>query len=85
MKDIIKTCTVLACLMALTACTRPDASRDVLVQQGYTKVNTGGYGFFACDEKDTFSTKFTATSPAGAEVSGVVCSGLFKGHTIRFN
>jgi hypothetical protein len=72
-------------LILLTACTSPVDARRVLEQQGYTEVKTGGYGWFTCDEKDTFSTKFTAKSPNGTYVSGVVCSGLLKGNTIRFN
>lgn len=75
----------LTSVLFLSACSRPDATVDVLTKQGYTQVQTHGYGFFACDEKDTFSTKFTAVSPAGVKVSGVVCSGVLKGHTIRFN
>jgi len=71
--------------LMLIGCSRPDATKQVLAKQGYTQIQTHGYGLFSCDEKDTFSTKFTALSPAGVRVSGVVCSGVFKGHTIRFD
>lgn len=52
---------------------------------GYKNIQTHGFDLFACSEDDFYSTKFTATNPAGQQVSGVVCSGLiFKGATVRF-
>ncbi|HCZ48001.1 MAG TPA: hypothetical protein DCZ11_03230 [Gammaproteobacteria bacterium] len=73
-------------LAALAAgCTKPEDARQALEGAGFTQIELGGYGWFACDEKDTFSTKFTATGPTGKRVSGVVCSGLLKGNTIRMD
>lgn len=71
--------------LSLMACTRPDNAREVLTANGYTNIQMEGYGFFACDEKDSFADAFVANSPNGTRVKGVVCSGLFKGSTIRFN
>lgn len=75
-----------SCFAALlSACTSPVDAKRVLEQQGYTEVITGGYGWFACSKSDNFSTKFKAKSPSGVPVSGVVCGGILKGSTIRFD
>lgn len=78
---------ILAAMLALslTACSQPEKAQDVLTKAGYTEIQTGGYGMFSCSEDDTFKTKFTAKGPSGQQVSGVVCSGLFKGSTIRID
>jgi hypothetical protein len=72
-------------VVALTGCTRPGLAERVLSEQGYTDIDAGGYGFFSCSEDDAFKTNFTATSPAGKRVEGTVCSGWFKGATIRLD
>ena len=81
MKKVIMVCAVLS----LCACTRPDATKDLLTSQGYKDVTITGYSFFACSKDDTFATGFDAVSPTGQRVSGAVCSGLMKGSTIRFD
>lgn len=76
------------CAVLLTSCTQPDRTVNLLKQQGYTEIKTQPYNigtFFACSEDDQFRTPFTAKSPNGSLVSGVVCSGILKGATIRFN
>jgi hypothetical protein len=72
-------------VLAVTGCTRPGLAERVLTEQGYTNVDAGGYGFFSCSEDDVFKTNFEATSPAGKRVKGTVCSGWFKGATIRLD
>jgi hypothetical protein len=62
----------------------PGASK-ALEDAGYTNIHITGYKFFGCDTNDTFRSGFTAVGPSGRPVSGVVCSGLFKSHTIRTN
>lgn len=52
---------------------------------GLTDVKVGSWTFFGCDEKDSFRSTFTATGVDGKPVSGVMCSGWFKGITIRFD
>lgn len=70
---------------ALSGCTAPAQSREVLLDAGYTDVEVGGYDWFGCSEDDTLRTKFKATGPSGRKVEGVVCAGLFfKGATIRY-
>lgn len=65
-------------------CTNTDKARNVLVSNGYTNIEFTGYNPFACSDSDDFADGFTATAPGGHQVSGVVCSGILKGATIRF-
>lgn len=58
------------CLLALAACTDDDNATRVLQQSGYTQIKITG---------------FEAVSPAGAQVSGAVTGGPFKGNTIRLD
>lgn len=74
-----------ALLLALSGCSDPQGARKALEDNGYTNVRTNGYSFFMCGERDIYSTEFRATSPAGKDVSGAVCSGILKGSTIRFD
>ena len=72
----------------LTSCTQPDRATRILQEQGFTEIQTHPYGvmtLFACSEDDTFRTPFTAKGANGNIVNGTVCSGLFKGATVRFN
>jgi hypothetical protein len=68
------------------ACTQPDHAKKILEDQGYTDVRMDGYDWLNCSKDDVYHDKFTAKSPAGKKVSGVVCAGLlFKGATIRLD
>jgi len=72
-------------LLLLQACSDADGARETLDKAGFTNIKTQGYGWFSCDEKDFYATKFTATNVNDKVVDGVVCSGvLFKASTIRF-
>lgn len=71
------------CLL-LAACDDPQSTTEVLYEMGYTNIQTTGYTFFGCGEDDNFHTGFTATSPTGHRVKGVVCGGFLKGSTVRF-
>lgn len=73
----------LLCL-SLFACTSPGAAVSTLEKSGFTDIKTTGYRMLACSKDDTYTTGFTAKNPAGVEVSGVVCCGLFKSCTVRF-
>jgi len=66
-------------------CSRPEEAKRVLTEQGYTEIETLGYRWFGCGSEDGFSDGFSATSPSGARVEGVVCGGWGKGMTIRFD
>jgi hypothetical protein len=76
-------------VLSLTSCTplASEPSEQLLSAQGYSDVKIGTWTplvMLKCSEDDVLQTPFTAVSPAGVEVSGVVCQGLFKGATIRF-
>lgn len=66
-------------------CTDPVESTRILKQQGYSQVQTTGYSWLACGKNDWYSTGFRAKTQTGAYVEGTVCSGFFKGHTIRLD
>lgn len=82
---MMKRVVLCAALLLLSACTDPDTARRVLAENGYTDIQIGGYAAWSCSEGDDYATEFTATSPVGRPVRGAVCSGWFKGATIRFD
>jgi hypothetical protein len=61
-----------------------EKGKKQLIQQGYKGVENNGYSWFCCDEKDSFSTGFTAIDEKGGKINGCICSGVLKGITIRF-
>lgn len=75
----------LALALCLLGCTDAPKTTNLLQSQGYTQVQTTGYSFFGCGENDLWRTGFTAKSPNGSYVEGVVCEGIFKGQTVRFD
>lgn len=76
---------IIICLLFLGACTNPNSARSTLEKNGFTKIQTHGYAWFACSEDDFSHTKFTAQNVNGIQVEGVVCCGLiFKACTVRF-
>lgn len=85
MKKILLALALSSSLLGCGILTQPDKSQRILEGQGYTRVEITGYRFFACDDHDTFSTGFKAISPAGHEVTGVVCAGFLKKSTIRLD
>lgn len=68
----------------LSGCTDESTSKRILEENGYTEIQITGYNAFCCSDDDTYSTGFKAKSPNGTIVSGCVCTGAFKGSTIRF-
>lgn len=85
MKRMTVAMAAIAILISTGGCTRVGNAERILTEQGYTNIEAGGYGWLSCSEDDVFKTEFTATSPAGKTVTGTVCSGWFKGGTIRFD
>ena len=71
-------------IIALTGCSQPEKTVTILESQGFTNVKTHGFSVFGCGKDDNFSTKFTAEKD-GKTVSGVVCGGILKGSTVRFD
>lgn len=70
-------------VLGLIGCTNEDHASRALRGAGYTQVEFTGYQFFACSESDQFATGFRAVGPTGMPTTGVVCSGLLKGATVR--
>lgn len=64
--------------------TNPESTRRTLEAAGFTNIEVGGHGWFACSSSDSYSTEFTAHNSRGEMVSGVVCCGLLKNCTVRF-
>lgn len=78
---------VLCVVILFISCTNIsdfDKGKKQLENQGYTNIKNTGYNWFCCDDKDTFSTGFTALDKNGNKVKGCICSGILKGVTIRF-
>jgi hypothetical protein len=75
-------------LLFLTSCfTNPEdfeTGKRQLENQGYTEVYSTGYDNWCCDNKDNYSEGFHAKDRFGRPVEGCICSGNFKGVTIRF-
>lgn len=66
--------------LSLSSCSDPEDARRTLAREGYTGIKTDGYRFklsFWC-RKTFIRTGFTAVSPDGKPVSGIVCDGLFR-------
>jgi hypothetical protein len=75
----------LAILLAISACYSTNDATKALTESGYTDIVLHGHAMWSCSKDDTFSTEFEATSPSGVRVTGAVCSGWFKGKTIRLD
>lgn len=80
---------IIACVafaFLLSGCTNPDGAGKVLAQNGYRDIRQTGYSWFGCGKDDFYHTGFSATTQSGAQVNGVVCSGIGPGkaYTIRF-
>lgn len=71
--------TILGFTLLLGGCTDPDAAIRILQQQGYTNIETHGYGWFQCGKGDTFATTFTATNQNSVQINGTECKGFLKG------
>ena len=75
----------LVSLLALAACTDPDATTRALSHQGIKNVTVTGYRFLGCPEDDGYRTGFIGVDQNNQTVTGVACSGLFTGTIIRFD
>ena len=78
---------ILAFAFMLASCTNDDAfkkGKKQLENMGYTDVRSTGYTMFCCGDGDDYAEGFVAKGRNGDRVVGCICSGLFKGVTIRF-
>ena len=71
--------------LLLAACTDPTAARKALDNLGFSDVEITGYRFFTCGDDYTYHTGFSAKNPKGNLVTGAVCSGWFKGSSVKFD
>lgn len=81
-KRIVLTIAAIALATQLAACTQSELASEILEREGYTQIEIGDYAWWGCGEGDTYRTKFTALKN-NRPVEGVVCSGTFKGATVR--
>lgn len=75
---------IFAAIIGCTNSTDFQNGKRQLENQGYTNIKNTGHKMFCCDEKDTYSSGFSATDNKGRIVEGCICSGILKGVTIRF-
>jgi hypothetical protein len=82
----LSTAAVIAACGLLAACgVNPTSARTSLEAMGMTNVSIGSWAMWGCGSEDNFASKFTATGVNGNPVSGVACSGILKGITIRLD
>jgi len=62
---------------------KPHETKELLQAEGYENVEVMGWVPTECAD-ESFSTSFRAEKN-GEAVSGTVCSGVWKGSTIRFD
>lgn len=88
-KNILFTLGLLFCfglvILGLLGGTDSVGTTRTLQNMGYTNVVTSGRRFLARSNGEFYSTEFTATSPTGKKVSGVVTQGFFKPSTVRWD
>lgn len=72
-------------VVAVAGCTDSSVAQRTLSGAGYKNIQITGYSLFGCSDDDFFHTGFEATGADGSRVSGTVCSGFFKGATIRMD
>lgn len=76
---------LIASILALNGCSDPTAATKALDDLGFSDVRLTGYRFLSCGKDYTFHTGFEARNPRGKPVSGTVCSGWFKGSSVKFD
>jgi hypothetical protein len=65
-------------------CTNENGALELLEAEGCTNIQITGYRVFGCSQDDTFHTGFECKRN-GKTVTGVVCQGVLKGKTIRYD
>lgn len=61
----------------------PSEGKRILEEQGYTNVRFLGVSYTSCGTGDIRQDRFEVTNPKSTFIV-TVCSGLWKGYTIRF-
>lgn len=88
-KNILLTLVFLVCfglvVFGAIGGTDPVGTTKTLQSMGYNNIATSGRRFLVRSEGEFYSTEFTAVSPTGSKVSGVVTKGFFKPSTVRWD
>ncbi len=78
---------ILSIMIGCSALTiRPQLATRILTEQNFSDITIKPWGIqnaFVCSEDDIFRARFSAKNISGKTVNGVVCSGIFKGSTVR--
>ena len=72
-------------IFILSRCYDESGATKTLNNSGFTNVTIHGRSWFKCSKNGMFSTKFSATGPTGAKVTGAVCGGWLAGNVIRLD
>jgi len=76
---------ILAAALSLAGCsTPPGTARESVEAMGLHDIQVGGIDLLGCGKDDFVGRNFTAKNSEGRTVKGVVCTGMFKGATVRF-
>lgn len=75
---------LIICLLVASCSANTDKVKSVLENEGCTDVVDNGFVFFGCGKEDGFHNGFSCTKN-NRKIEGVVCSGLLKGFTVRYN
>lgn len=81
---MLRTMALILLGFSLCACTSQNTAYQAADNLGFKQINVGFTSIFGCGKHEFFGRSFTAININGKPVSGVVCSGLFKGATVRF-
>lgn len=63
----------------------PQEATRTLEAQGVTKVKITGFSWMGCGRDDDFASNWKGIGVNGRPISGSICSGWFKGYTVRFD
>lgn len=73
-------------ILSFTGCSRPSNEVDrILKLEGCSNIQDNGANviFDGCSRGDIYNNQFSCTKN-GTSVEGVLCSGIFKGYTVRY-
>jgi len=81
-----KSLAAIVVLLLCTSCAPSEVftkSEQTIADQGYSQIQYEGWAWFSCGEEDQFALKYSAIARSGRPVILAVCSGWFKGVTLR--
>lgn len=82
--EVITALTLVAVVVCNLGYSDEESASKFLSDNGYSDVVFKGSSYWGCGSSmEFYRTKFTATSPRGHKVSGVVCDGLLSEPIIR--